>query len=258
MVTDSISGSPLLRSPVATVSVDAPTQWLNAGWRDFRRAPWLSLGYGGSIALSGYVIVFGLNALGLGSLMPVAVAAFFLLAPLLAIGLYQVSKRIEAGEKPDLRSCFAAIRQNASGQATMGLILMLSMAAWTQVALLVFMLFFHAEPPPLENFVLGILTAPEALPFLAVGTAAGAVIAAIVFAISAVSIPMLLDRNVSAGTAIATSIGAVQGNRRVMIGWAATIVLLVGIGIATMFIGLAVILPVLAYATWHAYRDLVV
>lgn len=139
----------------------------------------------------------------------------------------------------------------------MGLVLTLTFAAWLQIALLVFMMFFHEEAPSLDHFLYDILTAPGAVAFLAVGTAIGYVLATIVFAISAVSIPMLLDRDVPVTVAIATSVAAVRENWLVMLGWAAAIVLLIGIGVVTFFIGLAVTLPLLAYATWHAYRALV-
>jgi uncharacterized membrane protein len=90
-----------------------------------------------------------------------------------------------------------------------------------------------------------------------VGTAVGAVLAAIAFAISAVSIPLILDRDVGAFAAMATSVSAVVVNWRVMIGWAALIALFGAVGLASFYIGLAVILPLIGHASWHAYRDLV-
>jgi uncharacterized membrane protein len=119
------------------------------------------------------------------------------------------------------------------------------------------MLFFHEDTPSLDHFLYDILTAPEAVAFLLVGTAVGYVIASIVFAISAVSIPLLLDRDVPVLVAIATSVVAVRENWLVMFGWAATIVFLVGLGFASFFLGLAVTLPLVAFGTWHAYRDIV-
>jgi len=255
--TGSLLASSLRHIDVRSLSVDDPGVWLILGWRDFRRTPMLSLTYGAFFVIVGYGVVLGLHAVGLGSLVPVAAAGFFLVAPVLAVGLYEVSRRLEKGQPVSLVEALRASRRNARGILTMGMILMLAMAAWTQVALLIFMLFFHADPPPLNDFVYGMLASPDLLPFLAVGSAAGGVIATVVFAITAVSIPMLLDREVSTGTAIATSIAAVRANYRVMLAWAATITLLVGIGFATMFIGLAVTLPWLAYATWHSYRKLV-
>ncbi len=257
MITDSLSGLTFRREAVRRIAIEDASLWLAAGWGDFRRAPILSLAYGGIFVIAGYLIVLGLNSLGLGSLVPVAIAAFFLVAPLLAVGLYDVSRRIERGDAVSFEHALRAFNRNPRGLGAMGLVLMLSVAAWMQVALLIFMLFFHASPPPLENFVYGMITSPAFLPFLMVGTAAGAVIAIVVFAISVVSIPMLLDHDMSASLAMTTSVAAFRENWRVLSGWAATIVLLIGIGFATAFIGLAVTLPLLAFASWHAYRDIV-
>jgi uncharacterized membrane protein len=238
-------------------SIDEPGVWLLLGWRDFQRAPVLSLTYGGVFVLLGYGIVLGLHGLGLTSLVPVAIAGFWLIAPLLAVGLHEVSRRLEAREAIHVGDVLRVFHRNPRGIFAMGLILVLAFGAWAQVALLIFMAFFHANPPPLDDFIFNLLTSPQLVPFLAVGGAAGFAIASVVFAISAVSIPMLLDRDVTAGEAIATSVVAVRENYRVMLAWAATIVLLVGLGFATMFIGLAFTLPWLAYATWHSYRSLV-
>lgn len=258
MTTRNLLGVRLTHMPVRHIGIEEPSRWLIAAWRDFIEAPGVSLAYGAVFVLLGYVIVLGLNNIGLGSLVPAMLAGFFLVAPVLAVGLYQVSAHREKGEPATFEDTILAFRRNLPGLGTMGLILMLAMAAWVQVALLVFMMFFHASPPPLEHFVHGILTADQAIPFLLVGMALGFPIAAVVFAISAVSIPMLLDRGVPVGVAVATSVAAVRENWQVMASWAATIVVLVGLGFATFFVGLAFTLPLLAYATWHAYRAMVV
>ncbi len=250
----SILGTPLRTLPVRRISVEAPSQWLIAGWRDFRRAPIISLGYGALFVLASYLIVFGLYNSGLASLLPAAVAGFFLVAPILAVGLYDVSRRFESNEPVSFAHCLVAVKRNPGGLSSIGLILTLCLAAWMQIALLVFMLFFHEDTPSLDHFLYDILTAPDAAAFLVVGTAIGYVIASIVFAISAVSIPLLLERDVPVLVAIATSVVAVRENWLVMLGWAATIVLLVGAGLASFFIRLAVTFPLVAYWTLHAYR----
>lgn len=250
-------GLQLRTLPVRKLSVEAPNQWLMAGWRDFKRTPVISVGYGALFVLAGYVIIFGLYNAGLASLLPTMVGGFFLVAPILAVGLYDVSRRFEIGDPVSLPLCLKAFRRNAGGLSSMGLILTLCLAAWLQIALLIFMLFFHEDTPSLDHFFYDILTAPDAAAFLVVGTAIGYVIASIVFSMTVISIPLLLDRNVPVLVAIATSIAAVRENWLVMLGWAATIVLLVGCGLACFFVGLAVALPLVAYATWHAYRAIV-
>jgi uncharacterized membrane protein len=257
MTSRTLLGTKLTHASVRQVDIDAPTRWLAAAWSDFRKAPTASLAYGAAFVIVSYVIVLGLHNLGLGSVVPAAMAGFFLIAPVLAVGLYEVSRRLERGEPANFEDTLFAFRRNLPGLATMGLVLMLAMAVWMQVALLIFMMFFHASPPPLDNFLFGILTSDMAVPFVVIGGAVGYVIASIVFAITAVSIPMLLDRNVPVMVAITTSVAAVRDNWRVMLGWAATIVVLIGVGFLTAVIGLALTLPLVAYGTWHAYRDLV-
>jgi uncharacterized membrane protein len=139
----------------------------------------------------------------------------------------------------------------------MGLVLLLIMFVWVESAILLFALFFNAAPPPLEGFVGSVLLSLDNAPFLVLGSAIGGVLAAVAFTVSVVSLPMLMDRNVSTATAIATSVAAVKANWQVMIGWAAMIALITGVGIATFFVGLAVALPLIGHASWHAYRGLV-
>jgi uncharacterized membrane protein len=139
----------------------------------------------------------------------------------------------------------------------MGVVLMLFLLAWVRLAFLIFALFFGLQPPSWQHLIETIFFTADGLPFLIVGTAAGGVLALAVYAIGAVSIPLLLDRNVGIMTAIATSFMAVLHNWRVMLGWGALIVLFTGAGLATLFIGLVVTMPLIGHASWHAYRDLV-
>lgn len=257
MTATSAWGLQIRTLPVRRISVEAPNHWLAAGWQDLRRAPLISLAYGGLFVAAGYLIVVCLYGSGLASLVPAMIGGFFLVAPVLAVGLYDISRRFELGETASVTHCLLAFRRNPGGLSSIGLILTLCLAAWLQIALLIFMLFFHEDTPSIDHFFYDILTAPDAAAFLLVGTAVGYVIASIVFAITAVSIPLLLDRDVPVLVAIATSVAAVRENWLVMLGWAATIVLLVGAGLAFFFVGLAVTLPLVAFATWHAYRALV-
>jgi uncharacterized membrane protein len=257
MASTSLLGMQFEVLPTRRISIDAPNRWVAEGWRDLRKAPALSIGYGALFVLAGYVIVLGLYNGGLGSLIPTAVAGFFLVAPILGVGLYEISRRFELGEPVTFVHSLVALRRNPGGLSSIGLVLSLCFAAWMQLALLIFMLFFHEDTPSLDHFFYDILTAPDAVGFLMVGTAVGYVIASMVFAISAISIPLLLDRDVPVLVAIATSVIAVRENWLVMFGWAATIVFLVGIGLASFFVGLAVTLPLVAFGTWHAYRDIV-
>ena len=254
MITSNVMGLKFQHLPVRRLTADDPGRWLTAAWGDFRRAPALSLTYGIALVLLGYLVALILLGMEMVPLLPVTTAGFFLVAPILAIGLYDVSRRHSVGEPVSLTVAATAWRRNPAGLGTMGMILMLCVAAWMQIAILVFMAFYHSAPPPLDDFIHGILLSQQLIPFLIVGTATGYLLASVVFAISVISIPMLLDRNISVGTAIFTSVAAVRKNWDVMFTWAATIVFLVGIGLGTMFIGLVVTLPLVAYATWHAVQ----
>jgi uncharacterized membrane protein len=139
----------------------------------------------------------------------------------------------------------------------MGLVLMLFLLAWIRLAFLIFALFFGATPPSWEHLVTTLLFTTDGIPFLVVGIAVGGALAAFVFAMSAVAIPALLDRDIGALGAVATSVAAVVQNWRVMIGWGALIVLFTAAGLVTFYVGLAVTLPLVGHASWHAYRGLV-
>jgi uncharacterized membrane protein len=139
----------------------------------------------------------------------------------------------------------------------MGLVLMLFLLAWIRIAFLIFALFFGAQPPSWDHLITTLFFTTDGIPFLIVGTAAGGVLAVVAFAISAVAMPLLLDRDVGVLRAMATSAAAVARNWRVLIGWAALIVLFTAAGLVTAYVGLAVTLPLIGHASWHAYRDLV-
>ena len=257
MITSTVMGLKIQHLPVRRLTADDPGRWLAAGWADFLRAPALSLTYGLGLVLTGYLIALTLYGMELESLLPVTTAGFFLVAPILAVGLYDVSRRYQRGEQVSLATTLAAWQRNPTGLGTIGLILMLCVAAWMQIAILIFMAFYHSAPPPMEDFIHGVLMSQQLIPFLLVGSAAGYVLASGVFALSVISIPMLLEPGVSVGTAVFTSIAAVRKNWDVMFTWAATIVFLVGVGLGTMFVGLVVTLPLVAYASWHAFQGTV-
>ena len=237
-------------------SLERSATWLERGFRDFIAHPGIGLAYGSIFALLGWLMTFGLAGFGMGSLILPLAAGFMLVAPFLAVGLYEVSRRRENGEDVSLVQAVAALGRNRQ-MADMGLVLLLAFFVWFQLAMIIFALFFGGRPPALAEFVSQVVLAPQGAAFLITGTLVGGVVAAAVFAVSVVSMPMLLDRDVSALTAMRTSVRAVWLNRMNMIGWAATLACLGMLGVAVFFVGLAVTLPIAAHASWHAYRDLV-
>jgi uncharacterized membrane protein len=242
---------------IAKVEVDRPWSWLARGWEDLRASARVSLAYGALAVAASFLLVIGLRALDLFYLILPFAAGFMLVGPLAAVGLYEVSRRRGAGEPVTLLAAVTAWRRHAAQIGLMGVALLLLLLFWIRLALLIFALFFGQEPPPMENFVAAVFFAPKSLPFLVTGTVLGGVLAAAAFSISAVSIPMLLDRDVNVFAAIATSVAVVRHNIKAMALWAALIVFFTGIGLVTAFLGLAVTLPLIGHATWHAYKDLV-
>lgn len=242
---------------VRRVTVDQSSRWISRGWADMTQSLGISLSYGLAFVVAAYAIVFGLGQIGMTSLVLPLMAGFMLVGPLAAVGLYDISRRHGLDETPTWRTTLAAISSKADQLLIVGLVMMMAILAWMMVALLIFASFYNQAPPSLDSFLLEILTAEQAPLFLLAGTVAGGVIAAMVFTLTAVSLPMIMDRDVSAIAAMATSARAVMKNWRVMVGWAAMIVLVTGFGLATFFIGLAISLPLIGHASWHAYRAMV-
>ncbi len=246
------------RTPgIRVVETDQPWAWLAAGWRDFRRVPGLSVAYGVAFSAVGYVLTYWLYTAGAPYLILPATAGFALIGPAVAVGLYEISRRLERGEPVALRKIGSAVLARADTFAAMGLVLMLFFLAWMEIALLIFAFFFSDQHIIAGNFVEQVFFAPESLPFLITGTVAGGILAAAVFTISTVSLPLLLERNIGVPAAIATSVRAVYRNRKASALWAMIIAVFITLGVATFFLGLVLTLPIIGYATWHAYRDLV-
>lgn len=242
---------------IRTVGTDRPWEWLAQGWRDLCAAPLISAAYGLLAVASSYLLLAGLAGGGLHFLILPMAAGFMLVGPLFAVGLYETSRRLSRGEPATLGTVIGAYRRNGAQIAGIGVALLVVFIAWVRLALLLFMLFFSMEPPPLDLLVERIFFSDVTLPFLFTGTLFGAVMAAAVFSISVVAIPMLLDRETDVFTAMATSIKAVRENPRSMLVWAALIALFTAAGLATAFIGLAIAFPLIGYASWHCYKDTV-
>lgn len=230
--------------PCATLTMDAPRRWLRLGWQDIRRAPGLTLLFGGVIVLISVLVSTLAWNLGRFALLATLLSGFVFVAPLIGVGLYCVSRDLAAGREPTLARSFSLTRRVAGQAAVFALGQLVIVLVWSRAGMLV-----SAFVPIAEGNLRALLE------FLAIGSAIGSVFAALTFAVAAFSLPMIADRDVDMVTACVSSIRAVLCNKAVMLLWAALIALLTAAGFLTAFLGLGIIMPWLAYATWHAYRE---
>jgi uncharacterized membrane protein len=238
-------GAPPLAAPCRQLAPGAAFGWLSKGIADFRRAPRQSLIYGGFLVVLSWAVVGTAWALGSYVLVFALLSGFVFVGPALAICSYSISRQIERNDVPTIRRCLVSGRRHLASALVFSLLLMVVFLVWARSASMVHVFF------PFE----GDYHWRDLLPFLGVGSAVGSLFAAFTFGAAAFSLPMLVDRQTDIVTAVVTSINAVLRNKLAMVVWAAVIVLGVAIGFATAFLGLAVTLPVLGYATWHSYRE---
>jgi uncharacterized membrane protein len=242
--------------PVRQVGSDRPWRWLAAGAADLRQAAGVSLGYGAIWVVLSFILTAGLYAAGLFYWLLPMTAGFMFMGPLVAVGTYAISRSLAAGETPSIAGAFAAWRKNTMQLALMGVTLMIFMIAWMRIATILFALFFGMETPNPQDLYSTLLLSPNGLGMIAVGTAIGAVLTFGAFSISVISIPLLLDREVSVLEAVEASLRCVALNVRTMLLWAFLLTVFILIGMFTFYIGLIVVLPLLGHASWHAYREL--
>ena len=259
-MTDATAGQASPQSPrIRSIDLDRPWAWLAAGWHDLLRAPAASLPYGAVYAVVGCALTTWLWLEGVLYVSLPLAAMFTLVGPLVAVGFYDISRRLAAGQPVSLALTATAWRDNPGQIALMGVALLLLALAWMRLAFLLFFLFFGLQPMAPDALVMvDTILSPENLDFLLIGTTIGAILAAIAFAISVVSMPLLLDhRDANVMTAILTSLQTVQKNFWPMALWAWLVAMFIAVGLATAYVGLIVTLPLIGHASWHAYKDLV-
>jgi len=256
--------SPGYRPAIRHLSMEQPLIWLGKGWQELRRNPVLAIGYGAMIAIIYAAIVGFALATQYYHVGVQLTAGFVLLAPMMALGFYGISQKRERGEKAAFGDLLRAWRSNPKGILGLGLVLVLLFLTWFMVSMQT-AAFLAESKEELVLFLGGAeslgaftgalvteLTIPVVLAYFGVGLLA----VLVTFALTAVSIPMLMEYPESdAITALVTSWNAVLQNWRPMLWWAVLIAAITGIGLALFYIGLVVTMPVLGFATWHAYRD---
>lgn len=235
---------------LAPLTLRDPLRWLALGWRDFLRCPALGLFYGFVFAAMGWCLLFAFNRAPAWTLALSAV--FLLMGPFMCMGLYQASQRLERGEAPALADSLLAWEDKLGAMAIFGGALLILEMIWARASLVVFALSFEGMPQ-FGGSIAGLLTA-ENLGFIVAYLAVGSMFAGLIFGVSVVSIPMLLDQPVDAITAALTSLRLVLSQPMIMLWWGALITLLVMLALLPGFAGLLVVGPVLGHASWHAYR----
>ncbi len=231
---------------------------LASGWGDFKKAPQFGLALGGFYAIGGWCLVLLLTAAGMHYFVYPLATGFALIAPFVAAGLYEVSRRLETGEELAWPHIVGAVRKGGLRDlGWMALVTTFAFLIWIDCAIFLFLMFFGLNIPNPWDLAIQILTTPEGLLFFVLGNAAGACIALFIFSITVVSCPLLLDRDVDFVTAMITSVRAVKRNRAQMLSWAALIGLFLAASLLTGLILLFVTLPLIAHASWHLYRKVV-
>jgi len=255
-VSTSISGKtdPVVRIIATNDVIDAIT----AGFRDFQRAPGYGLALGTLCAAIGALIVWSVFAAGLPYLAYPLAAGFAFVGPLIAAVLYEVSRWLEYGLPTTASEVWQRVKSRAELR-WMGFMTLFIFIMWMYQVRFLLAIFLgdRGMAPTLPDLVNAVMTTNEGLLFLVVGNIEGAILAAILFSLSVISFPLVLDRDADFVTAMITSLRAVAQNPKPMLLWAAIIAVLVFVSMLPLFAGLVVTLPVLGHATWHLYRRVV-
>ncbi len=240
--------------PVREVALGAPFRWLALGWRDFTRAFGPSMLHGVIVTVAGLAIAT--IALRFWPILPGAFSGFVLVAPILATGLYELSRRLERGERPNLAQAMDAWTRGTRPLVWLGVGLAFGATAWVLFSSVLVALFVREPIVGFDGFLRHVVLS-EGSNLFWVWMLAGGIGAAFTFAATVVSVPLLLDRRTDLPSALVTSVRAVGANPLAMALWAAIIMVLTALSMATAMIGFAFAIPVVGHASWHAYRETV-
>jgi uncharacterized membrane protein len=242
-----------LHVDVIRISVFRPFTWLRAGWLDMRRPA--SLAYGALIVAIGWTILVFCGTHPY--LIAAAISGFLLVGPLMSAGLCEISRRFSLGQSADFDDSLDGFKRNAPALFEFGVILAICAAVWFGISALILGTVFHIGAPDMSDTLYrGFLDSTNRSQVLAY-ISIGGVLATWVFAVSVVSIPLIIDQHASARQAMRASVNVVLHNIPAMIVWSALILALTIVGYATLLIGLLYIAPLLGHATWHAYKGMI-
>jgi len=247
------------RLEVGVATVDDVKTALRAGVRDVTKRPLLSFFFGLVYALFGGILVSGLLIFNQVWMVIAVGVGFPLVAPFLAAGLYEMSRRLKSRDPFTASDIFLVIfRQQRREFGWMGLAVLFVFWMWAYQVRLMLALFLQNQPlQSLENFASILFTTSEGALFLLVGTCSGALLSTLLFSITVIAMPLLMDRDLDIVTAVVTSVNTVRKSPVVMLGWGAVVGVLTLLAIAPMFLGVIFIFPILGHTTWHLYEALV-
>lgn len=254
--------SPTSLPAIREVSTDHPWRWLAAGWNDFIKAPGISLMYGSIITIVMLAVFYILQTSSFFAPALALMAGFVFIGPVLAVGLYEVSRKLEQNESVSLADSWHGWSRNSKSVLGVGVVMLLMLLTWfmlsAQTTAVVYGVTGNVGPllgstVDWQSFALSI-TWPMVVAFGLIGFVA----VAVTYVMAVVSVPMLTDReDMDMISAIVASAHTVQKNPAALTLWAGLIAIFTGVAVAPLFLGLIIVFPLLAYASWHAYKDLI-
>jgi uncharacterized membrane protein len=240
---------------IRDVPSTSPIKWFKSGLNDFKKSPVAS------VSLGMIYVIIGMLMLWLAwehpLYMTTLVASFLLIGPVVAVGFYCMSRTLEKGGKPRLSQGFEALKYNSVSLASFSFVLAFIVGIWALIATVITAL--YADSIALSDDIwASLVNNDQFLSFVIVYLLVGAIFSVIAFSISVIAVPLITDRKTDFVTAMITSVKTVIKNPVAMLSWAAFIATMIFIGMLFFYIGLAITLPIIGHASWHAYRDLVV
>ena len=252
--------APLQPPTVQTIGFADLGAALSAGWSDFREAPLFGLFFGAVYAIGGLAIVLFVTVLDWPYMVYPLAIGFPLIGPFVAVGLYEVSRRLEEGRPLAWGGVLGVVfAERRREMPWMAFVVLFVFWLWMYQVRLLLALFFGLKPiPTLAAFFELVFTTANGLTFLAVGHVVGGFLALVLFSVTVIACPLLLHKDYDFITAMITSVKTVVANPVPMIAWGAFVAVLLLLACVPAFLGLLVVLPVLGHATWHLYRRAVV
>ena len=252
----------LIVAPCNNLEFKAPLKWLALAWKDIKAAPQVSMTWGLIIALASLVVAFLAFKLGKFALLAVLLSGFTYIAPLLGVALYSVSRGLEMGREPTFAYSLKFVKRLIPHASAFFIVQVVILLLWSRSGMVATAFIPTTEQEQIlfwdalkSGHLLFSGEGSEFLHFLLLGSTFGAIFATLTFFVTAVSLPMLADKKVDMIAVILSSINACLRNKAAMFLWARLICFFLALGIVTFFIGYIVIMPLLGYGAWHAYRE---